>query len=179
MAGSLLAGLVTALTTAAEDSDALLQASAGGWPTMLDLATTTQPAWLAQLAGVQVDTTTSLDAQRAAILAHPMWKRGTPAAVTALAQTFLTGTKRVDLFERDGGSAWALRVRVFTPQLANPATTAADVKKLLLQTKPVGITLAVEVFPGSTWNDINTKFASWSAVMAAAPTWNDVLTGTL
>lgn len=178
-AGAQVAAVVEALTAPAETVDTLLQPTTNGWPTALDLASTPQPRWLGQLAGVRVDTSLTVADQRAQILAHPMWKRGTPGAIRSLAQSLLTGTKRVDLFERDGGSAWALRVRVFTPQLANPATTAVDVKALLLHTKPIGIALTVEVFPGSTYADINAKEASYAALNTAVPNYNNMLTNTL
>lgn len=175
-AGDVLSDLVDALTDSADIVDTLLRPVTNGWPAALDLAATPQPAWLAQLAGVRVDASQSLASQRAQILAHPMWKRGTPAAITALAQTFLNGTKRVDLYERDGGNPWALRFRVYTPQLIDPATTVSAIKALTMQTKPIGIDLTVEIFPGVTYGEISTRHASYAALNTAVANYNDMLT---
>jgi hypothetical protein len=177
-AGTLFEDLVDGLTSPAETADALLQPATGGWPTVLDLATTPQPAWLGQLAGARIDAALPLAEQRAQVLSHLMWRRGTPAALIELAQTFLTGGKRVDITERDG-SAWAVRVRVYAPQLINPATTAADIARLLLQAKPIGVTLTVEILPGVTWSEINTTYATWDAVTATGKTFSQLLTGSL
>lgn len=175
-AGTLLTALVEGLTSPADTVDTLLQPTVNGWPAAIDLAATPQPSWLGQLAGVRVDTSLTLADQRAQILAHPMWKRGTPAAITALAQTFLNGTKRVDLYERDGGNPWALRLRVYTPQLIDPATSTSTITALVLQTKPIGIALTVEVFPGVTYGEITTRHASYGALNTAVANYNDMLT---
>lgn len=175
-AGALLTSLVEALTAPADTTDTLLQPTANGWPAALDLTATPQPSWLGQLAGVRVDTSLPLADQRAQILAHPAWKRGTPAAIIALAQTFLNGTKRVDLYERDGGNPWALRLRVYTPQLIDPATTTSTIKALVVQTKPIGVALTVEVFPGVMYSEITTRHASYGALNTAVANYNDMLT---
>lgn len=83
-----------------------------GWARELDPDLTLSPAWLGQFVGVTVPDGLSLADARARVLERASFRRGTPAALVAAAQAQLTGSRRVDLFERDG-SAYQLRVRTY------------------------------------------------------------------
>lgn len=57
--------------------------------------------WLAQFVGVSVDQSLSIDDQKQQIRDHVGWGRGTPAALKKAVGRYLTGTKTVDIVERD------------------------------------------------------------------------------
>jgi Phage tail protein (Tail_P2_I) len=73
------------------------------WSGMLDLDRVPSNAlpWLAQFLGVVLDVSLPDDEQRQQIRTHIGWSRGTPATFKMLAAQKLTGTRTVELHERD------------------------------------------------------------------------------
>lgn len=174
-AGPLLPDLVGGLVSGLERADQLLQPAAGGWSTAFDLTTTPDPAWLGQATGTIVPPGLTLDQQRAYVAARPSWRRGTPAALLAAVQALLTGTKHVQLVERDG-TPWHLKVRVYGAEYSG---TAGDLKAAILaaRVKPVGITLTVELIAGSTFQHfIDVHGPTFADDQAAFPTFLDAYT---
>lgn len=122
----------------------------------IDRAPTDGLGWLAQFAGVSAQPGLTDAQQRARIRATDGFKRGTPAAIMAAAQTGLTGTKRVVIYERDGGDAYALRVVTFASETPTQAVTLAALKAA----KPVGLVLTYQVLTGWFISDMETFYMS-------------------
>lgn len=71
--------------------------------------------FLAQFVGVDLDTSLTYDEQRQQIRSHVGWQRGTLEAFKAAGRAKLTGTKTVDVQERQG-SAYRFRVITYTDE---------------------------------------------------------------
>lgn len=140
-----------------------------GWSREFDPALANHPRWTAQLLGVQVPQDASDLMVRDLIVARPSFRRGTPGALRLAAQQFLTGTKRVDLFERDG-SAYRLRVRTYTSETPDPAR----VEQALRQVKPAGLVLTYEVFTGAPYDERDARFTTYDALDASALTYDSL-----
>lgn len=145
-AGPLLADLVGALVSEIEATDELLQPAVGGWAGAFDLTTTPDPTWLGRLTGTPLPGGLTLAEQRAYILARPNWRRGTPAALLAAVAATLTGTRNVEITERDG-SPWQLTIHTFEAETPDPDASLAAA----LTQKPVGIVLDYEVVAGANY----------------------------
>jgi hypothetical protein len=96
------------------------------WEGMLHLDTIKSDAlqWLGQFLGVTIDRTLEDSDQRQQIRDHIGWQRGTPKAFMDAIRTRLTGTKTVQLYERDT-SAYHFTVVTFsdeTPSADWPVT---------------------------------------------------------
>lgn len=144
-----------------------------GWSREFDPALAKHPRWTAQLLGVQVPDGVSEQTIRDLIVARPSFRRGTPGALRAAAQALLTGTKRVDLFERDG-TAYRLRVRTYTAETPDPAA----VERALREVKPAGLALTYEVFTGAPYDERDAAFATYDELDASATTY-DTLDGSV
>jgi hypothetical protein len=127
-----------------------------GYSTLLDLdnAAPDGLAWLAMFAGVIAIDGLGDVQQRARIDNTDGFKRGTPNAIAGAARSNLIGTRRVSLFERDGGDSSALRVVTYASETPDPAQTARDV----LAAKPVGLILTVQVLAGWFINEMETFY---------------------
>jgi hypothetical protein len=146
------------------DDDASL-----GWERELDPDLTRAPGWAGQFVGVVIPGGTSLAEARAMIRARRAFRRGTPDALRDAARAHLTGTKRVDLFERDG-SAYRVRVRTYARETPDPGSVA-----LALQAaKPAGLVLVHEVFPGLPYDERDALFATFDDLDASAATFDQL-----
>lgn len=147
-AGQLLPALLEAILTPAQDVDGIVVDPTGrpGWSPLFDLDSTPQPAWLGQLVGVPVDLGVTPQEARSRIADRPAQRRGTPAALVAAVKAVLTGSRRVELLERDGG-AYQLTVQVYEAE--TPNVTA--VERAVATQKPVGIVATVQVLTGATY----------------------------
>lgn len=134
------------------------------WSLALDVDDTPDYAigWLATLAGVRLPEGTPTKFARALIKDRPNRRRGTVRGITDAVQKTLTGTKRVDIIERDG-SAYRLTVKTYDAETPDPVATY----KALLSQKPAGIVLDYQVIGGRTWDEA-TK--TWDT--AGTVTWN-------
>jgi hypothetical protein len=97
-----------------------------GWSEIVDVnrAKAKFLPWLGQMAGTTVppqaegESDATYEARvRPLILGTAAWKRGTPAALRAAAQQYLTGTKTVYFYERNGG---AYKLAINTRKLETP-----------------------------------------------------------
>jgi len=96
--------------------------------------------WLAQLVGMRLPTTISVDEQRAFIAALASHNRGTPAALAAAAGLYLTGNKTVMFRERDPTGTdppYTLEVVTRDDETPDPDKVLAA----LMAQKPGGIVL--------------------------------------
>lgn len=175
-AGVLLADLVEALTSEGETGHALAQpAGRWGWATAFDLPTTPLPGWLGRATGTRVPAGLAVEEQRAYVTGRAINRRGTPAAIRAAAQSLLTGTRRVDLFERDTGPAH-FAVRVYAAQAAT--IDEADVVAAVDEQKPVGLTFDAEIVSGATYDHMLDEHGpTYEAWADAFPTYDAATVG--
>jgi len=168
-----------------------------GWSMVLDpvRCPTAYLPWQGQFVGAAVDTTLTDAQQRAQITGEGGFARGTPAALVATAQRFLTGTKTVVLVERDG-DPYTLTVNVYAAQVANQSYSslsaadptyaqlgaafvsytatigpAAELLAALMVAKPGGLVLHVNVLSGETYGQLSTNYATYTALTAAFTTY--------
>ncbi|MCW3040937.1 MAG: LamG domain protein jellyroll fold domain protein [Solirubrobacterales bacterium] len=149
--------LCAALATMFDPYEFVRDSPAGpGYSSLLDLDRAPAGAlgWLAMFAGVRTIPSLTDAQQRARIDATDGFQRGTPAAIIAAAQSHLTGTRRVSLFERDGGDPYALRVVTYAAETPSPAQTVADI----VAAKPVGLMLTVQVLVGWIISEMETFY---------------------
>jgi hypothetical protein len=172
--------------------------SSPGWSKILDPARAPRFAlpWLGQLVGVQVDPTMPDAAQRSQITTEAGFARGTPAALVAIAQRYLTGAKTVTLTERDG-NPYTLSIALYTQQLGSStyvqsqttyATYAAaaagqatyavaqgpigEVVVALRAAKPAGLVLNINVLSGLSYAQMTAAQPTYTAESAAYPTYS-------
>lgn len=143
-----------------------------GWSAPFDVerATLEQLPWLGQLVGVRIPDGLTLEEARDWVQSTTGWRRGTPAAIAGAAGTTLTGTKKVRFLERDGGSAYRLRVQTYEIQTPDAAATEAAIRAQ----KPAGIVLIYDLLPGEPWQVVKDTFPTWQDVKDEFPTWDDL-----
>lgn len=130
--------------------------------------------WLGQLVGVAVDTTLSVDNQRAQVIGVQGWARGTPASIIAAVQLYLTGTKYVVLQERLGGNAYALGIQTHsseTPILVDAMMAA--IRKVL----PAGMLLTMNTYVGQTFGQMLSTAPTFASVKTHWSTFDAVRHG--
>lgn len=122
-----------------------------GWGTLMDVDAAPDWAlpWLAQFVGVSTIVGMDAASQRLRIKQVAGFHRGTPAAIIAAAQQYLTGLRTVELYEREG-SAWTFRLRTYLSETPNPQAVLAAVTAL----KPAGVVLIYEVQEGLEIDDL-------------------------
>lgn len=169
-AGDLLDPIVGALTSQHDEVDRLLGTGDRPWQPAFDLDTTPIPAWLGSITGTPVPGGLSLDAQRAYVRDRPAARRGTPRAMRAAVRATLRGSQRVNLVERDGGDAYALRVQVYAAEVLDAAATEQAARSQ----KPVGLVLTVETLTGATYAHMRDLHGpSYADFTARYPTYAD------
>lgn len=152
-----------------------------GWAVLMDPATAPAAAlpWLGQFVGVRVDPSTPEADQRAAIASEEGFGRGTPAAIIATAERYLSPGQIARLVERDQNDPYLLTVQVLGPQvvgtsygdLSNEYSTYAQLSAAfstyggyqsgtdellaaLQAVKPAGLVLTLAVVTGSYYSDL-------------------------
>ena len=169
-AGALLEDVVDGYAAPLAPVDELLQPTDRGWPAAFDVDTTPDPAWVGEATGTTVPRSLSIEDQRAYVRDRATWRRGTPRAVKGAVAQLLTGTRRVDLFERDG-SPWHLRVQTYSAE-----SGGVDVDALVAAAgtqKPVGITLEAEVALGASYEHHAAEWATYEEWAAAYSTYEE------
>lgn len=169
-------GMFQQVATLAEDDGRL-----PGWSILLDVDRCPGYAlpWLGQFVGVTVDATLDEAGQRDQIRNESGMARGTPAAMIAAAQRFLTGNKTVYMIERDASvcasePAYGLKMMTRTDETPDQAAVLAA----LTAAKPAGIILEYELIDGQTWQDVIDNYPTWADVIATYATWQDVIENT-
>jgi hypothetical protein len=121
--------------------------------------------WLAQFAGVRLTPGASEQQWRDEIIAHASFQRGTLGALQAAGALHLTGTKFVDIFERDG-SPYRVTVYTRTAETPDPNQTLRD----LLSQTPAGLVLTHVVSNFVPWNEMD---IAWDDIPADV-TWDQM-----
>jgi len=145
-----------------------------GWGVLLnvDEAPSYVLKYLAQYVGVRTQESMSDEDLREAIRSPVGFRRGSPAALVAAVQRFLTGGKHVVILERTAfgvDGAYRLFVRTYdaeTPGGGDAAGTALVRSAIIREQKPAGILLDYDSIPGEIYND-------WEAGPGVG-TYNDV-----
>lgn len=116
-----------------------------GWGRLLDVDAAPDWAlpWLAQFVGVIPLQGLDPASQRLRIKGAAGFHRGTIEAVKDAARQRLTGTRRVELYERDG-SPWRFRIRTYASETPDPQAVVDAVTAL----KPAGLVFVHEVHSG-------------------------------
>lgn len=151
-----------------------------GWSQVMDLGRVPDVAvaWLGQFVGVFVTAGLTPTQQRQQVASVGGWKRGTPAAIAAAAQLYLTGTKQVIFRERDSIAcpaepAYGLTVITKTSETPDPTLTEAVIRAA----KPAGIVLNYETLPGLDFEELFLTYATMQDVYTSFATFEDVLEG--
>jgi hypothetical protein len=167
--GGQLDDLVDGLAAPIDDSDRRIAPTSRGWAGAFDLDTTPEPKWIGSAIGSPLPGGLTLDQQRDYVRSRAYWRRGTPGAIKGAVRSLLTGTRRVDLVERDGGP-WRLSVRTYaaeTPAGESEIVAAAETQK------PVGIVVSgAEVVSGASWDHIAEHHGTWEDVLDEFGTWD-------
>lgn len=124
--------------------------------------------WLAQLAGVELIQGLSEADTRAFIKAASGRARGTRDSIVAAAQVFLTGTKFVDVIERDG-SPYRLTVVTHDDETPDPL----KVEKAIRTVKPAGIVLNYAL-ANLTYSALDTAYGTYAAQDTAFVSYGDM-----
>lgn len=135
-----------------------------GWSILVDIDRAPADAYgfLGQFVGVQLLVGLDDVSQNLRIRTTSGQRRGTPDAIKGAAQQLLTGTRRVDLFERES-SPYRLRVRTFAAETPNPTAVAAA----LAAEKPAGLVLVYDYAPGMTYAELQTTYGPTYGAMTA------------
>ena len=169
-AGVLLEDVVDGYAAPLAPVDELLQPTDRGWPAAFDVDTTPDPAWVGEATGTTVPRGLSIEDQRAYVRDRASWRRGTPGAIKGAVGQLLTGTRRVDLFERDG-SPWHLRVQTYSAE--SGGVDVDDLVDAAGTQKPVGITLEAEVALGASYEHHTAEWATYEEFAAAYSSYDE------
>lgn len=157
---------LTEIVDIVEDSDAH-----EGWGSLMDLDEVpgSALAWLAQFVGVELIASLDDTSNKIRIAEAAGFRRGTPSAIVAAAKQFLTGIRKVELYEREG-DPWTFRLRTYDSETPEPEKVEAAVLSL----KPAGLILVYEIQQGveidgltGTIDEQPSTIASYSDVVPA------------
>jgi hypothetical protein len=142
-----------------------------GWADFVTVAGTPEKAlpWLGQFVGVKIPDNLTLAQERALVSDKAGFRRGSPAAMRAAAQLFLTGTKTVNLYERDT-SAYHLTVQTYVSETPDSAKVLAA----LISQKPAGIVMVYITTGGQTYQQLKTGHPLYSQVKSYYTNYNSV-----
>jgi hypothetical protein len=126
--------------------------------------------WLAQLVGVRIPAGATDEQARTLISDVAGFRRGTPAAITAAAALFLTGTKRVYFNERVRNDAYLLGVVTLASETPDPAL----VERAILAQKPGGLVLSYSSIVGQTYRAVLTEVDSYREVRSTWTSYRDL-----
>jgi hypothetical protein len=98
------------------------------------------------------------------------FRRGTPAAITAAAALFLTGTRRVYFNERVRNDAYLLGVVTLASETPDPAL----VERAILAQKPGGLVLSYSSIVGQTYRAVLTEVDSYREVRSTWTSYRDL-----
>lgn len=146
-----------------------------GWAVAadVDLAPAAALPYLGQWVGIRPRPELDEAAQRSRIQDRNEWRRGTPAYFLAVAREYLTGGRRVELYERDGGNPHHARARVFAAEVVDETRL-----RTAIALASGWIKLDVEVATGQSYDQLSASYATYDLQAAAYPTY-DLMTYSL
>lgn len=127
--------------------------------------------WLAQLVGVDLDTTLSEQAQRDAVLfASSGWRAGSKTAVANAAKSALTGSRYVAVYDHSTdagvGTGGEWDVLLITAVSETPDIDAVLAAVIAKRAKPAGVLLWHLAYQAD-WDQIEALRTTWDGVEAA------------
>jgi hypothetical protein len=130
--------------------------------------------WFAQFTGVSLNPNYTVAQQRQQIRDRMGWKRGTPAAMAAVIQSVLTGTKTVQFVERDT-SPYHFNVATYSDETPSSDAVIAAV----VSSKPAGLQFTYTEIPGSpatadSYENLYIDYGSYMDVYSVNETYQDV-----
>lgn len=140
-----------------------------GWAVAadLDMAPAAGLPWLGQWVGVRPRPELDTDTQRSRIRDRTEWIRSTPAYFLAVAREYLTGGRRVELYERDAGIPSHARVRVFAEEVPDQARLR-DAMGLASG----WIKLNVEIVTGQSYDQLSAAYPLYDDLTAEFATYD-------
>lgn len=172
-AGDMLPDLVAGLCAVLDETDDLMAPGAHTWAKVFDLDVTPFPAFIGRVAGTPVPAGLTLEQQREYVRARTSWRRGTPAAMQAAVMALLTGTRRADIIERDGGP-WKLSIDVWEPETT---VTAAEMLAAATTQKPVGLVITeVRINPPASYRHMVDEHGPTYADLSVFGTYRPIAT---
>lgn len=176
-----LAGYLTALGgmfSEYEEYAAVQPDGTPGWLTLFDpnVCPVAALPFLAQIVGERLPAGIGEADARQWIKDAPNQIRGTTSAICRAARRNLqAGSAQTVLYRQrtklDGTSdPDYLQVATYAVETPNQAQTLQDI----LSVTPADIHVDYRALTGASWADVKLGFASWTALLAADPTWNDV-----
>lgn len=142
-----------------------------GWSSLLDLdrAPSNALGYVGMFVGVRPLVGLDDADQRDRIRATSGQRRGTPEAIRSAAVPFLVGTKRVDIYEREGG-AYRFRVRTFVSETPDPDAVLAA----LLSEKPGGLVMTYDVVGGMSYDELDVEYGTIADMTASGLTYTEL-----
>lgn len=142
-----------------------------GWEVMLDpdRAPAKGLPYLAQFRGERLPVGLPEADARRWIKDAPNQRRGTVGSIVDASKRRLTGERTVTVFEREGGDPETLGVITYFSE--TPSEQA--VRDELVTVVPVDLRLNYRVLTGQTWANVQSNYATWTAVNNGQ-TWGDV-----
>lgn len=176
--GSLLLRLIAAGTRHLANVEAIVrddpESGVAGWSRALNLDTAPAAAlpWAGQWVGVTPRPELQEADQRARIRDRREWIRATPAYFLAVAREYLTGGRRVELYERTGPSGHEherATVRVFAAEVPDEARLRAA-----MDLASGWVRLTVDVVQGQSYAQLGEQYATFDDLTAAFATFDDM-----
>lgn len=127
--------------------------------------------WLAQFTGIRLNPILTESQKRQAIADRLGWERGTPAAIVSSVQIYLTGTKSVQLLERDTS---AYHFTVNTRESETPLDNVPLIEAAIASQKAIGLLFDYNRIPDWTYDDLDAAYATYDAIDAAFATYDDI-----
>lgn len=142
-----------------------------GWYSIVDLDDISSDglAYLAQFVGATLIAGLDDATQRDRIRNVSGRARGRPETIAAAAAQYLTGTKRVDVFERDTGDAYKIRVRTF----ASETPDSTKVQNAIMAEKPAGLILTYQLAGGMTYTELAAAYTTYDNMKTSVGTYDD------
>jgi len=144
-----------------------------GWSSVVDVnrAAPEGLGWLSQFVGVDLPDNINTEAKRQALRTTSGFRLGTPLAIAGASQKYLTGTKAVQIVERDGGP-YRFTVRTFLAETPDQAAVLSELKKA----KPAGLLMQYQVISGQTYDELEATGDTYSELSAEYATYFDMST---
>lgn len=140
------------------------------WETAMDAddAPAEGLGWLGQFVGVKFPAPISEADKRTRIRNREGWRRGTRQAMIDAIKLHLTGSKAVEITERDT-SAYHFRVVTYAIETADSTKVDAEIRRQ----KPAGLQYAYVVQAGSSYAQLDAGFGTYADMDAALGTYDD------
>jgi hypothetical protein len=151
-----------------------------GWSIILDIDRVPDEGldWLAQFLGITFYVGMDDATKRQQIRGHASWQRGTPAQIALSIGLFMTGTKTVQLTERNP-TPYSFQVIIWATEApADVSQTSPLVRYVNAYAKPAGLKWTLTVNPGpppaTTYAAIYTRGDTYGYLYNSFQTYGDI-----